>query len=116
MSVATLPELAARSADELVASLPPEMKSDVFCALFRELIRHNANAGRIPVITADREFLGSVVPAAAERERYDTFVAGLSTDTRERMTRPLPPDFDPDDVLSDEELAALRTGVRPQSR
>jgi hypothetical protein len=100
------------TADEICDVLSPELKGDVFVALLRELIRLNGNSGRIPVSTPEGEFLGSFVPAAAEKERYARFLADLSPAARDAMTRPLPDTFDPDDCLTDAELDAIRSAAR----
>jgi len=102
------------TAEEVVARLSPELKGDVFVALLRELIRLNGNSCRIPVSTPDGEFVGSFVPAAAEKERYERFLAELSPAARDALTRPLPDTFDPDDCLSDADLDALRSAARSQ--
>jgi len=102
------------TADEICATLSPELKGDVFVALVRELVRLNGNSGRIPVTTPAGEFLGSFVPAAAEKERYERFLTELSPAAREAMTRPLPDTFDPDDCLSDADLDAIRSAARSQ--
>ncbi len=102
------------TADGMVAGLSPELKGDVFVTLLRELLRLNGNSGRIPVTTPEGEFLGSFVPAAAEKERYERFVAELSPASRDAMTRPLPDSFDPDDCLSDADLDAIRSAARSQ--
>jgi hypothetical protein len=100
---------------EFVKSLPPEAKHDVFLALLKEVLALTGGKGLIPVTDEDGKSLGYYVPPEAAKARAEALIAEMPTEVREAMTRPLPPDFDADDCLSDEEFKALfaRDGDEP---
>jgi hypothetical protein len=100
---------------EFVKSLPPEAKYDVFLALLKEVLAASEGKGLIPVTDENGKSLGYYVPPEAAKARAEALFAEMPPDVREAMTRSLPPDFDPDDCLSDEELKALfdRDGGEP---
>lgn len=104
------------SADELLRTMPPETKTEVLTGLLRELIRIHGGHGLIPFTTDEGEFLGYYVPPEAAKAQTEAFLAEMPPAVREQMTKPLPPDFDPDDCLTDEELEAIRRGENPRSR
>jgi hypothetical protein len=93
---------------EFVKSLPPEAKQAVFLALLREVLALSGGTGLIPVTDEDGRPLGYYVPPEAAKARAEALLAEMPPEVREAMTRPLPPDFDPDDCLSDEELEVIR--------
>lgn len=104
------------TADELLRTLPPETKTEVLTGLLRELIRIHGGRGLIPFNTDDGEFLGYYVPPEAAKAQTQAFLEEMPPAVREKLTKPLPPDFDPDDSLTLEELDAIRRGENPRSR
>ena len=93
---------------EHVKGLPAEDKEDILIALVREMIEINGGDGLIPIETLDGESLGYYVPPAAAKARYERLIADIPAIVREQLIKPLPLNFDPDDVLSDKELLELR--------
>lgn len=95
---------------DYVRSLSPESKEEVLAALLLELIEINDGGyGLIPFNFAGKS-LGYYVPPKAADERYERMMAGLPPDVRKRLEVPLPPDFDPNDCLTEEEIRAILRG------
>ena len=95
------------TAVELLRTLSPEAKEELLVGLLRELMQVQGAFGEIPLRTDTGEFLGCFMPAAAVEARNQEMLAQMPPSVREAMTRPLPPDFDPDDSYTAEELDAL---------
>ena len=96
-----------------VLGLAADRQSAVLSALVNHLTGGRVGAA-IP-ITADGHRVGTFVPVA-DIARYQAFLDSLPPHLHEKMTRPLPPDFDPTDWATDEELDALTAQVRARSR
>lgn len=95
-----------------VLGLPADRQSVVFAALVRQLSGDKPGAA-IPVTGPNGNWAGTYLPNE-EVAGLEALLRGLSPEARARFLRPLPPDFDPDDYLSDEEMEAIRTETRPR--
>lgn len=108
---ATEPTVAA-----LLHTLSPQAKDELLVALLRELVALRGEQGQISFDLPDGEYLGYFVPPAAAKERADEFLAQMPPKVREAMTRPLPPNFDPDNSYTAEELDELSRQRSQKSR
>jgi hypothetical protein len=112
MSATLTPE----KAIDFVKSLPAETKGDVVIALLSEFVkpgsgqpaRVTTSAGETYTIQLDEEKLTD-----AQKETRRLF-ALLPPEIQERLTAPLPDDFDEDDCLTDEEVRAIMRGEEIQ--
>jgi len=95
-----------------VLGLPADRQSAVLSALVRQLSGERTGAA-IPVTAADGNRAGTYLPNE-DVAGLEALLRGLSPEARARFLRPLPPDFDPDDYLSDEEMEAIRAETRPR--
>lgn len=95
-----------------VLGLPADRQSAVFAALVRRMTGGQPSAA-IPVTDPDGQRFGTFLPDA-EVARHRAFLDGLPPHLREKLTRPWPSDFDPDDSFTLEELAAMRAKGRAQ--
>lgn len=98
------------TAADLLRTLSPEVKEELLIGLLRELMQIQGAFGEIPLHTEAGEFIGCFMPPAAVHARNEQLLAQMPPNVREAMTRPLPPDFDPDDCLTDEEVDAITRG------
>ena len=98
-----------------VRSLPADRQSAVLSALLVEFAARQPKPAPIPVETVDGQLLGKFHPEK-RRMAFEVALRGLTPDARKHFLRPLPPDFDPDDSLTIEELAALRSEAVPQAK
>lgn len=96
---------------DYVRSLSPESKEEVLAALLLELIDlNNGGYGCIPFKFSHLGSMGYYVPPRAAEERRQKYLAELPPSVRAELGKPLPPDFDPDDCLTDEEVRAILRG------
>ena len=101
---------------DLLRTLSPEAKGELLVGLLRELMQVQGANGQIPLHTEAGEFIGCFLPPAAVKSRAEEFRTQMPPKVREAMTRPLPPDFDPDASYTAEELDALTQSPSPRSR
>ncbi len=94
----------------LVAKLSREAKGTVLALLLKELTDLHGGRSLIPIVDGDGEPLGHYVPPDAEKLLLEAALSEMPESVREKMSRPLPDDFDADDCLSQEELASIRKG------
>lgn len=100
---------AARSPVDIVRTMSPEDKEDVFVALLEELLARSSQTGLIPFESARGQFLGYFVPPAAAKELADKEWSEMPSSIREQLGRPVE---DLDDCISaDAMLARLRLGA-----
>lgn len=101
---------------EYVKALSPEAKEEVLLALLQELMTIRGDQGLISFTTPDGKPFGHYVSPAIERARSAAAFAEMPDDVRAKMMAPLPEDFDPDDVLTDDDLEAIRrrAGLQPR--
>jgi hypothetical protein len=111
--------LTPEKAIDFVKSLPAETKGDVVMALLNEFVkpgggqsaRVTTSAGESYTIQIDEEQLTD-----AQKETRRLF-ALLPPEIQEKLTAPLPDDFDPDDSYSIEEIdAIIAAEVNAESR
>jgi hypothetical protein len=104
------------TAADLLRTLSPEVKEELLSGLLRELMQMQGALGEIPLHTETGEFIGCFMPPAAVHARNEELLAQMPPKVREAMTRPLPPDFDPDDSYTAEELDDLSRQRNQKSR
>jgi len=104
------------SVPELLRTLSPEAKEELLIGLLRELMQIQGAFGPIPLTTDQGEFLGCFLPPAAVKAQADEQLAQMPPKVREVMTKPLPPDFDPDNSYTFEELEELIRQRNQKSR
>jgi len=104
------------SVPELLRTLSPEAKEELLIGLLRELMQIQGANGEIPLHTETGEFLGCFLPPAAVAARNEEFVAQMPPKVREAMTKPLPPDFDPDNSYTVEEADEIIRQRNQRSR
>lgn len=87
----------------LLRTLSPEAKEELLVGLLRELMQIQSDQGQISIVTEQGEFIGTFLPPAVVKAQSDAALAEMPPKVREAMTRPLPPDFDPDNSYTPEE-------------
>lgn len=95
------------TAADLLRTLSPEAKEELLIGLLRELIELQGGHRQISFDLPGGEYLGYFVPPELARVQAEASLAEMPPKVREAMTRPLPPDFDPDDSYTAEELDEL---------
>lgn len=104
------------TAADLLRTLSPEAKEELLFGLLRELMQIQGANGEIPIHTEAGELLGCFLPPTAVEARNDEFLAQVPPKVREAMTRPLPPDFDPDNSYTVEEADEIIRQRNQKSR
>ena len=99
---------------EDVRRLPAADREAVLLSLIEDVYDVNGRVEAIPLRDDAGRSLGLLVPPNADEARWQAMLAEMPPNVREAMTRPSPPDFDPNRCLSDEQMAQLRREVYGQ--
>jgi len=100
---------------EYVRRLAVEDREAVFRSLIEDVYDVNGRVRAIPLHDAAGRPLGMLLPPNAEEARWQAMLAEMPPNVREVMTRPSPPDFDPSQCLTDDQMEQLRREVYGQS-
>ncbi len=101
---------------DLLSTLSPEAKDELLVALLRELMQIQGDQGQLSLVTEQGEFIGTFLPPAVVKAQSDAALTEMPPNVREAMTRPLPPDFDPDNSYTAEDLDELSRQRTQKSR
>ena len=91
------------TAAELLSTLSPEAKEELLIGLLGELMQIQGDQGQISLTTERGEFIGTFLPPAVVKAQSDAALAEMPPTVQEAMTKPLPPDFDPENSYTVEE-------------
>lgn len=101
---------------DLLRTLSPEAKDELLIALLRELISIHGGHHQISFELPGGEYLGYYVPPEVSLAQTAASLADMPPKVREAMTRPLPPDFDPDNSYTVEEADEIIRQRNQKSR